>query len=174
MPLLTTDLPSSVTIDELTRYLEDRLAPRVVIHGVLLEIYGLGVLLLGEKRGRGLYTQEEIEIARASGERLIDSQAGAEMARRLMGLQRERLTESQVLDQRARRVLHDDVLPRLHAAMLTLGAPGDESYTDTVEALADAHRQIADLLHEMPTVTAPVACCAPPAPWAPALPSSSV
>ena len=112
----------------------------------------VGVLLLGEKRGRGLYTQEEIEIARASGERLIDSQAGAEMARRLMGLQRERLAESQVLDQRARRVLHDDVLPRLHAAMLTLD---DKNHADAVEALADAHRQIADLLHEMPTVSAP-------------------
>jgi len=118
----------------------------------------VGVLLLGEKRGGGLYTQEEIEIARASGERLIDSQAGAEMARRLMALQRERLAESQVLDQRARRVLHDEVLPRLHAAMLTLStldAPGEESHADAVEALADAHRQIADLLHEMPTATAP-------------------
>ncbi|MBN1976483.1 MAG: ATP-binding protein, partial [Anaerolineae bacterium] len=112
----------------------------------------VGVLLLGEKRGGGLYTQEEIEIARASGERLIDSQAGAEMARRLMALQRERLAESQVLDQRARRVLHDEVLPRLHAAMLTLG---EDSHADTVTALADAHRQIADLLHEMPTATAP-------------------
>jgi signal transduction histidine kinase len=112
----------------------------------------VGVLLLGEKRGGGLYTQEEIEIARASGERLIDSQAGAEMARRLMGLQRERLAESQVLDQRARRVLHDEVLPRLHAAMLTLD---ERAPSDTVEALAGAHRQIADLLREMPTVTAP-------------------
>jgi signal transduction histidine kinase len=68
-----------------------------------------------------------------------------------MSLQRERLAESQVLDQRARRVLHDEVLPRLHAAMLTLG----ESHAEAVEALADAHRQIADLLREMPTVTAP-------------------
>jgi signal transduction histidine kinase len=112
----------------------------------------VGVLLLGEKRSGGLYTQEEIEIARASGERLIDSQAGAEMARRLMGLQRERLAESQVLDQRARRVLHDEVLPHLHAAMLTLD---DECHADAVEILADAHRQIADLLREMPTATAP-------------------
>jgi signal transduction histidine kinase len=112
----------------------------------------IGVLLLGEKRGGGLYTQEEIEIARAGGERLIDAQASAEMARRLMALQRQRLAESQVLDQRARRVLHDEVLPRLHAAMLTLS---DKSHTSTVEALAETHRQIADLLHEMPTATAP-------------------
>ena len=76
----------------------------------------IGVLLLGDKRDGGLYTQEEIEIARASGERLIDTQASAEMARRLMALQRQRLADSQVLDRRARRVLHDDVLPRLHTA----------------------------------------------------------
>ncbi|MCP4540889.1 MAG: hypothetical protein GY832_27450 [Chloroflexi bacterium] len=113
----------------------------------------IGVLLLGEKRDRGLYTQEEIEIARASGERLIDTQASAEMARRLMALQRQRLAESQVLDQRTRRVLHDKVLPDLHAAMLTLS--GTETPSDAVSLLADAHRQIADLLREMPTATAP-------------------
>lgn len=80
----------------------------------------IGVLLLGEKRDGGLYTQEEIEIARATGERLIDTKASAEMARRLMALQRQRLAESQVLDHRTRRALHDDVLPRLHTALLTL------------------------------------------------------
>jgi len=48
VPLLRTTLPSSETVDALTRFLEDRLAPRVVIHGVLLDIYGLGVLLLGD------------------------------------------------------------------------------------------------------------------------------
>ncbi|MBE9506438.1 MAG: hypothetical protein IMY86_00175, partial [Chloroflexi bacterium] len=113
----------------------------------------IGVLLLGEKRGGGLYTQEEIEIARASGERLIDVQASAEMARRLMALQRQRLAESQVLDQQARRVLHDDVLPSLHAVMLTLGS--GEASSEAVSLLADTHRQIADLLQEMPTATAP-------------------
>jgi signal transduction histidine kinase len=113
----------------------------------------IGVLLLGEKRDGGLYTQEEIEIARASGERLIDTQASAEMARRLMALQRQRLAESQVLDQRARRVLHDKVLPDLHAAMLTLSS--SEASPDVVPLLADTHRQIADLLREMPSATAP-------------------
>jgi signal transduction histidine kinase len=118
----------------------------------------IGVLLLGEKRDGGLYTQEEIEIARASGERLIDTQASAELARRLMDLQRQRLVQSQVIDQRARRVLHDDVLPGLHAAMLTLSSGGIRADSDrpgAVAMLANAHRQIADLLREMPAVTAP-------------------
>ncbi len=43
----------------------------------------IGLLLLGSKRDDGLYTQEEINIARVSGERLIDTQASAEMSRRL-------------------------------------------------------------------------------------------
>ena len=113
----------------------------------------IGALLLGEKRDGGLYTQEEIQIARASGERLIDTQASAEMARRLMTLQRQRLAEGQVVDRRTRRVLHDDVLPSLHATMLALS--GDETSLDVVSLLADVHRQIADLLREMPTTTAP-------------------
>ncbi len=104
----------------------------------------VGVLLLGDKRNGSLYTQEEIEIARASGERLIDTQASAEMSRRLMGLQRQRLAQSQVIDRRTRRMLHDEVLPRLHAAMLTLPPEAGE----VVEQLAEIHHQIADLLHQ--------------------------
>jgi signal transduction histidine kinase len=114
----------------------------------------IGVLLLGEKRDGGLYTQEEIEIARASGERLIDAQASAEMARRLMALQRQRLAESQVLDRRARRVLHDEVLPQLHAAMLSLNSAGADR-DDVVGLLGDVHRQLSDLLRDMPGAAAP-------------------
>jgi signal transduction histidine kinase len=145
----------------------------------------IGVLLLGDKRDGGLYTQEEIEIARATGERLIDTRASAEMARRLMTLQRQRLAESQVVDRRTRRVLHDDVLPQLHTAMLLLQSIGmderpktkDESSdncaeqpssadhepssfvlrpsSEAISLLSDVHRQIANLLHAMPATAAP-------------------
>jgi signal transduction histidine kinase len=123
-------------------------------------------MLLGEKLDEGLFAQEEIEIARATGERLIDAQASAQMAQRLMALQRQRLAESQVLDRRARRVLHDDVLPLLHTAMLSLMSgegrkPGDGSATSqqpnqpSIDLLADAHHRISDLLREMPPTVAP-------------------
>lgn len=75
--LLRTELPTAPTVDYLTRYLEDKLAPRVVIHGVLLDIYGLGVLLLGESgvgksecaldlvvRGHRLISDDVVEIRR--------------------------------------------------------------------------------------------------------------
>ncbi|MGH2521327.1 MAG: sensor histidine kinase, partial [Anaerolineales bacterium] len=114
----------------------------------------IGMLLLGEKSDGGLYTQEEIETARASGERLIDARASAEMARRLMALQRQRFAESQLLDRQARRVLHDDVLPQLHAAMLALnGAKSDSG--EAIASLGAVHHRISDLLRRMPSATAP-------------------
>jgi HPr kinase/phosphorylase len=80
VPLLRTDLSSSATIDALTRYLEDRLAPRVVLHGVLLDIYSLGVLLFGDSgvgksecaldlvvRGHRLVSDDVVEIKRRAG-----------------------------------------------------------------------------------------------------------
>jgi signal transduction histidine kinase len=138
----------------------------------------IGVLLLGEKLDGGLYAQEEIEIARATGERLIDTQAAAQLAQRLMHLQRQRLAESQVLDRRARRVLHDDVLPLLHTALLELMSvegvakpvgrrtkaeqDGQTAVIDAAdnrqEALAnlsEAHHLISDLLRDMPSTAAP-------------------
>jgi len=114
----------------------------------------IGILLLGSKQDDSLYSQEEIEIARTVGERLIDTRASTEMARRLMALQRQRLAESQVADRRTRRVLHDDVLPHLHTALLSLSIAGNQ-YEETMEALSSAHRQISDLLRDLPIVTAP-------------------
>lgn len=114
----------------------------------------IGLLLLGEKVDGGLYTQEEMEIARASGERLVDMQAGAEMGRRLLALQREQLVATQVADRRTRRMLHDDVLPQLHAALLALEAGG--AGVDTAAGLlGDAHRQVSNLLRDVPPAITP-------------------
>jgi signal transduction histidine kinase len=113
----------------------------------------IGVLLLGDKETGGLYLQEEIEIARASSERLVDAQASVEMTRRLLALQRQRLAESQVVDRRVRREIHDDILPRLHAALLELSGNGHAS--EGLQTLASVHRQLADLLRAMPNTTAP-------------------
>lgn len=111
-----------------------------------------GVLLLAGKRDGGLYAQEEIEIARISCERLIDTQASMELGRRLMALQREHLVQNQMGDLRARRVLHDEVLPNLQAALINLDGSGSGS-EEVAALLSDSHRRIADLLREIPTVT---------------------
>jgi signal transduction histidine kinase len=73
-----------------------------------------------------------------------------------MALQRQRLAESQVLDRQTRRLLHDDVLPRLHAIMLALseGKSSSQAPDQSIQALGELHRQISDLLRELPAAPA--------------------
>ncbi|HEY3378995.1 MAG TPA: ATP-binding protein [Armatimonadota bacterium] len=112
-----------------------------------------GLFLLGAKRNHGLFTQEEVEIARAVGERFLDGLASSALASRLMGLQRTRMAEQQVVDQQTRRALHDEVLPQIHTTMLALSA-GQLAPSAVVTQLTDIHRQIADILHAMPSASA--------------------
>jgi HPr kinase/phosphorylase len=46
--LFSTPLPSPVVIDHLQYYLARALAPRVTIHGVYMEVMGMGLLITGE------------------------------------------------------------------------------------------------------------------------------
>jgi HPr kinase/phosphorylase len=48
IPLLRTSLPTPRALAKLTSLLDDRLAPHLELHGVLLDILGLGVLVVGE------------------------------------------------------------------------------------------------------------------------------
>ena len=65
------------------------------------------------------------------------------------------------IDQKTRRVLHDDILPDIQAALIALsgaatnGQAGDEKTQRALKLMTDAHKQISDLLHDMPTTSAP-------------------
>jgi HPr kinase/phosphorylase len=48
LPILTTELVSSKAISLVTDFLQAELAPQLSMHGILLGMYGLGVLLLGD------------------------------------------------------------------------------------------------------------------------------
>jgi HPr kinase/phosphorylase len=48
LPLLGHRLPSAALMERLRRCLEERLAPSITVHGTLIDIYGVGVLILGE------------------------------------------------------------------------------------------------------------------------------
>lgn len=47
IPLLRTKLITSVFIERITRYLEEKLAPSTTVHGVLMDILGVGTLIIG-------------------------------------------------------------------------------------------------------------------------------
>lgn len=114
----------------------------------------VGLLLLGNKYDNSLYAQEEMELARQAGESILNTRATAEIARRLVKLQRQRIAESQVIDQRARRLLHDEILPALHTTLLNLST-NNQDRTEAIQALTEAHGKISRLLRELPTQVAP-------------------
>lgn len=110
-----------------------------------------GVLLLAPKTDGSPYTEEEMDIARAGGERVLDMLSGAEMARLAMDLLRQRMAQVQVMEGQGRRAMHDDILPLLHTAILHLGDRKDDAQVhQTVEALTQAHRRIAELVRQAP------------------------
>jgi len=75
---------TSTIVSAIVAYLSAALAPRITRHGVLMEIYGEGVLVLGEsgmgkseaavellKRGHRLIADDAVEIRKVSGSTLI-------------------------------------------------------------------------------------------------------
>jgi HPr kinase/phosphorylase len=47
-PLFITTLTSAVFIEGITKYLEERFAPSITIHGVLMDVLGAGILITGK------------------------------------------------------------------------------------------------------------------------------
>lgn len=48
VPLLGTSVSTSETIEMISGFLEDELAPRIQLHGVLLDVFSLGTLIVGD------------------------------------------------------------------------------------------------------------------------------
>ena len=86
VPLLTTDSLTSEFMSALIASLNLHLAPRITIHGVLVEVYGEGVLILGDsgigksetaielvKRGHRFIADDAVDIKRVSAVSLVGS-----------------------------------------------------------------------------------------------------
>lgn len=84
--ILRTKLSTSGFMSAIIAYLNVELAPRITRHGVLVEVYGEGVLILGEsgvgksetavelmKRGHRLVADDAVEIKRVSSKTLVGS-----------------------------------------------------------------------------------------------------
>lgn len=97
VPILGTEMNTSKFLARLMRLLEVRMAPMMAIHGVLVDVYGEGVLILGEsglgkseaaleliQRGHRLVADDSVEIRRFSEDELVGS--APETTRNLMEL----------------------------------------------------------------------------------------
>lgn len=84
LPVLSSNAMSSTVIKRLSYFLEDHLVPSTRLHGVLLEIYGLGVLLIGSSgvgksecaldlitRGHSLVADDRVTVKRYPNGELI-------------------------------------------------------------------------------------------------------
>lgn len=84
VPILISKSSTSSFMAEVIRWLKVQLAPTITIHGVLVDVYGEGVLIMGEsgigkseaaleliKRGHRLVTDDVVEIRKVSDETLI-------------------------------------------------------------------------------------------------------
>ena len=118
VPILGTAEATSSCMAAAISYLGVELAPRITRHGVLVEVYGEGVLILGDsgvgksetaleliKRGHRLIADDAVEIRRVSNKTLVGSApdnirhfielrgVGVLNARRLFGMGAVKLTE---------------------------------------------------------------------------------
>ena len=83
IPLLTTTENTSTFISSLILFLNTELAPRITRHGVLVEVYGEGLLIMGDsgvgksetaieliKRGHRLVADDAVELRKITDKRL--------------------------------------------------------------------------------------------------------
>ncbi len=88
--LFTSPLPSPIVIDQLQFYLTRALAPRVTVHGVYMEVMGMGVLITGEpgigkselalellSRNHRLIADDAVELVRVGPDVLVGQCPGA-------------------------------------------------------------------------------------------------
>ena len=86
VPILSSNSATTDFISEVIRWMKVQLAPRLTMHGCLLDIYGVGTLIIGEsgvgksetaleliKRGHRFIADDAVEIRRVSSETLIGS-----------------------------------------------------------------------------------------------------
>ncbi len=118
VPILRTSEATSASMASLIYFLGTALAPRITRHGVLVEVYGEGVLIVGDsgvgksetaieliKRGHRLIADDAVEIRKASAKTLVGSAPdnirhfielrgiGIINARRIFGMGAVKLTE---------------------------------------------------------------------------------
>jgi HPr serine kinase N terminus len=84
IPLLSSERPTTELEGEIIRWLKVKMAPMITVHGVLVDVYGEGVLIMGDsgigkseaaleliKRGHRLVSDDVVEIRKVSDESLV-------------------------------------------------------------------------------------------------------
>ncbi len=136
----------------------------------LLPIYDerrlVAALYLGPRQNGGAFTTEDMNLAQACGQRILDTLGDHEAMQAVASLLRRRIVDVKLLGAQQRRVLHDEILPQMHLALLHLetarslneqqdtvedGQRERQQLNQAIEKISDSHRQLAAMMR----VTAP-------------------
>ena len=144
---------------------------RMTLHGKavicwVMPIYDdLGLvanLYLGPREDGGVLTDEDMELAQACGQRILDTLRDHEAMLTVASLLRRRVVDVKLMGAQTRRVLHDEILPMLHLALLRLetvrpaispqsDGKAQNALTDAIGSISTAHRQLATMMRTMAT-----------------------
>jgi len=126
----------------------------------------VAALYLGPREDGGAFTEEDMDLAQACGQRILDTLGDHEAMQAVAGLLRRRTVDVKLLGAQQRRVLHDEILPQMHLALLRLetlrpmsnmkrgnseSAESSEMYreqglNEAIDIISDAHRRLATMM----------------------------
>jgi len=136
-------------------------------------------LYLGPRKDGGVFTNEDMELAQACGQRILDTLRDHEAMLAVAGLLRRQIVDVKLLGAQQRRVLHDEILPQLHLALLRLETArsfntqaeqanmidhvsrteqfianqerAEQSLNGAIASISATHRQLASMMRAMST-----------------------
>jgi signal transduction histidine kinase len=120
-------------------------------------------LYLGPREDGAVFTNEDMDLALACGQRILNTLRDHEAMLTVAGLLRRRIVDVKLMGAQQRRVLHDEILPMLHLALLRLetlrsftaydqaGQDADQALGDVITSISGAHRQLASMMRAMTT-----------------------
>jgi two-component sensor histidine kinase len=134
----------------------------------------VAMLYLGPREDGAVFTDEDMNLAHACGQRILDTLGDHEAMQAVAALLKRRIVDVKLLGAQQRRVLHDEILPQMHLALLRLETlrslipveqtvppqpqqDADQSASlihavdETVEMITDAHRRLAAMMRATAT-----------------------
>jgi signal transduction histidine kinase len=120
----------------------------------------VAALYLGPRQDGGVFTNEDMELAHACGQRILDTLRDHESMQAVASLLRRRIVHVKLLGAQHRRTLHDEILPQIHLALLHLetlrpllsgqqqghATQGTVVFNEAVRLISDAHRGLAAMM----------------------------
>ncbi len=96
----------------------------------------VAMFYLGPRQDGGAFTDEDMDLAHACGQRILDTLGDHEAMQAVAGLLRRRIVDVKLLGAQQRRIMHDDILPQMHLALLRLEALRSSIDTDSSASLS--------------------------------------